>query len=83
MYCMYSKMVGCSDCSCDGFSCVSTDTILQLSDDRGTVRRLESENWIDDENKIVLLFVVIQCQLIFFTLYCCGIVGEKNTMSPI
>ena len=33
---------------------VPTGTILQLSDDRGTVRRLESENWIDNGNKISL-----------------------------
>ena len=27
---------------------IPTGTTLQLSDDRGTVRRLESQNWIDN-----------------------------------
>ena len=38
---------------------VPTDTTLQLNDDRGTVRRLESENWIDNWNITVLLVVVM------------------------
>ena len=38
---------------------VQTGTTLQLSDDKGTVRRLESENWIDSENKIVFSTVVM------------------------
>ena len=36
-----------------------TGTTLQLSDDRGTVRRLESQNWIDSGNETVLLFMVM------------------------
>ena len=38
---------------------IPTGTILQMSDDRGTVRRLESQNWIDNGNEIVLLFIMM------------------------